>query len=182
MQDRIAALVDRVLDLAATVARYARRATAIIAVAGLVVVAVLRLEPPLGFGWDFAGWWVLALLALAPAVVVGWFALGAGRIGEVVRGWPQRLAGAADAGLDAAIEVASSAKTALDRRRGFLGLATGIWGLRTLAGEIRGLMGEALPTVAAFSPLSLLATALAVVAGIGLVVLAGLLVLVRVVA
>lgn len=181
MQQRVASLVGRVLDLADTVARYGRRAAAVIGGAALVVAGVLRLEPPLGFGWNVPGWWLLALLALVPAAIVAWFAISAGRIGVVVQGWPQRLAGAADAGLDTAIEVAGAARSAIERRRGFLGLANGVWGLRKLAGEVRGLLGETAPTFAAFSPPYLLATALSLLAGIGLLALATLLVLTRLV-
>ena len=57
----------------------------------------------------------------------------------------------------------------------------GIWNLRGVANEIRGLMGDAAPAAATFSPGVLLATGLAVVAGIGLMALATLAVILRLV-
>ncbi|HSF87609.1 MAG TPA: hypothetical protein VLG28_18360 [Acidimicrobiia bacterium] len=180
MDERITGLVRRVTDLAAAASQTAQWAAITFLGAALVLVAVLRLEPGLGFGWAFPGWWVPALLTLGPAIILFVFAMSAGRLARIVDEWPDRLAGAADTSLDVALELAGSTKAALTEQRGLGRLAHGVWSLRRAAGEMRGLFGDAAPAFAAFTPSYLLLTLIGLVAGGLLSMVAGALVLLRI--
>ena len=172
-------LVDRIGAVTNTVASAARWSSVTFAAAAVVLVGVLRLEPGLGFGWSFSGWWVLGLFLFVPAAILFVLARSAASLGGLAAEWPERFSAATDAGVDSVTEVVGAVRTAAAERRGFVSLATGVWGMRKVAAALKDLPGAAAPAVAALSPGYLLVTAAAVVAGVGLVVLAGGLVLLR---
>ncbi len=181
VESRIAMLVGRLTDLATSVAGLARRASIVSAVAALVVVIVLRVEPGLGFGWSPPGWWIPATATAAPSVVLWMFSMSAGSLARVVRDWPAKLGDAAEASVDAAAEVVGSAQVAVARRRGVAGLVGAVWRMRRVVGEVRELLGGAAPALAVFSPLYLLVTLVAIVAGTMLTIAAAGLLLLRIV-
>ncbi len=171
-------LMTQVTDLADAVAAAARRSALVIAGAALLLAVVLRAEPGVGFGWSFPGWWILALAPFAPAAILYGFSRSAAKLVGAVRAWPERVAGAVNAGLDATVEFSGAVRTAVVARRGLVGLATALWGMRRVIGDIRGVAGEAVPALAAASPGYLLLAAVSALGGVMLVVLAvGVLVL-----
>lgn len=179
MQDRIEALVARLIDLTDAVAIGARWSAVSAAGAALVVAAVLRLEPGLGFGWSFAGWWIPALMLFVPAAVMYAFSRSARQLGNLAAEWPQRVGDVADTGVDSAIEVVGGIRAVVSERRGLIGFAQGVWGLRSAVGSVRSAIGDAMPAVATLNPTFLLATAASVVGGGALVAAAAGLVVLR---
>lgn len=180
MNRSLDALMAPIIGLIAVVARYARRTALAMGAAAIVVVAVLRSEPPAGFGWSFPGWWLPALVVFAPSAILFVFALSAGRMAKVVREWPAQFGAAAEGALDSVMGAAEAAVATTQRRRSFVGLARGVWELRTLVGRVRNLLGRAAPAALTLSPGYLLLTVLAVAAGTAVMFAAGGLVLLRV--
>ncbi len=180
MKGSLDALVVRLMGLITAVARYARRTAFGMGAAAIVVVAVLRIEPPAGFGWSFPGWWVPALVVFAPSAVLFVFALSAERMAQMVREWPAHVGAAAEGALGSVVDAAGAALATIEQRSGFMRLARSVWELRTLVGRVRDLLGRAAPAAVTLSPGYLLLTAVAVAAGTAVVFAAAGLVLLRV--
>ncbi len=149
--------------------------------AGAIAVGVLLLPAPAGFGRSGPAWWVLALAILAPAGFVYAFSLSTRRTAAVVAAWRAQVASAANEAIQAVTELAASVQKAVVTRRGVGRLAAGLLGLRRIVGAFGEITGSAAPAAASMNPTMLGLTALAVVAGFGVAVLAALLVLIRVI-
>ncbi len=174
-------LMDRLRDLSELIITAAWTGAMGFGVAALLATLVMRLEPPLGFGWSFIGWWLVAAVLFVPALVVWWFARNARMLRSTIAELPQRLSGLADSAITELVGVASAARDAIQHRRGLGQLVTGAWQMRRVTGAFREVAGTAAPVTATFAPTSLLVTAVAAVAGIGVLVLAAVLVLARIV-
>lgn len=179
MFGQLGILTDRIRDLAELIIKAAWAGATGFGIGALVATAVMALEEPLGFGWRFFGWWVVALVLFIPAVVVWLFARNARSLRYAVAELPERLGGLADDAIDDLVEVASAARDAVAKRTGLVQLVTGAWQLRKVAGTFREIAGTAAPVAATLAPASLLVTAIAAVAGVGVLGLAFILVVVR---
>ena len=180
MFGQIGVLVQRLRDLSELVITAAWAGAMGFGVAALVAALVIGLDAPLGFGWRFFGWWVLALILFVPAVIVWWFARNVRLLRDTAAELPERFAGLADDAVTELVAVASSARDTVANRRGLLQLVSGALQLRRLAGTFADIAGAAAPVTAALAPTSLLLTAAAAVAGIGVLGLAFVLVAARV--
>jgi lysylphosphatidylglycerol synthetase-like protein (DUF2156 family) len=169
----------RLTAVANIVSLAARRAALVAGVAALAVAILLGAEPRLGFGWGAGVAITLGLMVAVPAGVLLVFSVSTARLGKMVAGLPNLAIDVASEALDRTVGLAGAVQTSVTERRGIRRLLSGIWGLRRLVGRFRELAGEAMPAVAAMSPAFLLATALAVFAGVGVVLVAMLLGLAR---
>jgi hypothetical protein len=163
---RIDTLIRSLVDIATMVSTAARGAAIAFGLGALLAVLVMRLEPPAGFGGAFPGWWIVALALFAPAIILAIWSFNVGKIVEASKTWPHEIAQATRSGVDSTTEVLGAVKSAVAERRGLGRLVKGVWGMRSVAGSLREIAGDAVPAMAAFSPFSLLATAAAVLGGL----------------
>lgn len=176
---RIDALVQRLVDIAAMLSKAARGVAIGFALAALVAVLVLRIEPPVGFGWSFPGWWITALALFAPAAIVLLWSFNAGKIVKAAQTWPHEIANATTSGVEATTEVLGAVKSTVSEKRGLGRLVRGMWGMRSVAGSVRSIAGDTVPVMAAMTPSSLIVTAAGILAGLAVVGIALLLALAR---
>lgn len=116
-----------------------------------------------------------------PAVMLGAFSVSASHLGDFVRDLPATISATASETVASTFDLAESVHDTVVDRRGVRRLAGGIWGLRSLVSRFRGFLGETMPALAVISPGFLSITGLSTFAGLGVTVLAAVLVLARLV-
>ena len=181
MSSPVDALAARLTAITAVVVRAARRAAAATAIAALVAGGVLLLPEPVGFGRRGVLWVFLAVVLFAPAGIVFVFSRTVAGLGDLVEGWRRHVASIADEATRSIADLAGTVQAAVMERRGVGRLVTGLLGLRRVLASFREIMGTAAPAAAAVSPWLLGLSALAVVAGVGVGLVAVVLALVRVI-
>lgn len=178
----IGTLMLRLTTVTSIVSLAGRRAALVAGAAALAVAILLGAEPAVGFGWGAGPAIVIGLVLMLPAVVLLVFSISTKRLGAVVGGLPDLAIDVTSDALDKTIGLAGTVQSAVTERKGVLRLLSGIWGLRGLVGRFREVAGDAMPALAAVNPAFLLATALAVFAGVGVLMLAVLVAFARLVA
>jgi len=175
----ITLLIERLTSVTGLVSRAALRAAAVAGAAALAVTTLVGAGPPTGFGVGVAATLFIGFLCLLPAGVLLAFSLSTAHLGRMVADLPAVVRDVAEDALDQTVGLAGTVQAAVAERRGIPRLLRGIWGLRGLAGRFRDMAGQTAPAVLAVNPFFLAVTAIAVFGGVGVLLLALLLALVR---